>query len=687
MTNSDQLRLDSNPFVTKNFQLSSWQKKAVDAWRQGDGERPYRGTMEVVTGGGKTLIALACVESVASEVPDLRVAIVVPTETLARQWRESVLLHTHIQRAEIGILGAGKRDDFVGHRVLIAVINSARDRLPELARDVSELMLVVDECHRAGSPKNSRVLTAKSKYTLGLSATPDREELDETGQPVEYDEHLLGRSLGEIVFAFSLRDARDAGWLPEYKVLHHGLALSKEERDQYEALTRKVDDVTDRLEKLGFRKAQLVRGIRGDADTNRLIDSWTLLTNQRKDLLFRAEERRRVALRLVKQELKRSPEARILLFNERVAEAIALEETLRTELPQARFGLEHSELPARERERTLEAFRKGDVQVLVSVKALIEGLDVPEIDVALSIAATSSVRQRIQSLGRALRRRFDSSVRHDVRQIHILYVHGTADEEIYGREDWSDLTGAQANRYFKWEFESDEPIELDEPPRTPRATEEQEWERLGRIPPAEPSPWLGVWPDAEFSVDTRGNVTDGNGRVMSNPQGVNEMIGKLRKTPAGRFRVTPVHRLVLVRGEGDDSAMYVVGQLKERFTPAEAAMSAEGDVDSANLAPGDPYPGPTDSQHGTFKLSQRGDGMIERKRGRTREFAFDEGSNKPELEANARRVLNAWQQVGRETNSFSLNSRWDAWYRVGGQARFLTSAKGGFSWPDEGEGG
>lgn len=682
---ADALMLNPNPYTTRKFELAAWQKEAVEAWIRGDGRGRHRGTMEIFTGGGKTLIAIACAAAVAADVDHLKLAVVVPTEVLARQWRKSLVEHTHLQESEVGLLGAGHRDDFRKCRVLVAVINSARDSLPELAEGVSELMLVIDECHRAGSPKNSRVLKTKSDYRLGLSATPDREELDETGQPVEYDDHLLGRSLGEIVYRFSLRDAREAGWLPKYEVSHHGLGLSKDEREKYEALTRKVDDVTDRLEELGFKRAQLVRGIRGDAETNRLIDSWTTLTNQRKDLLFRAVDRRRISLQLVRTELERLPDARILLFNERVAEAEALEMTLRDELPDVRIGLEHSELGARQREQTLEAFRRGEIQVLVSVKALIEGLDVPEIDVAISVAATSSVRQRIQSLGRALRRRFGSTDPHDVRRIHILYVHATADEEIYGREDWSDLTGSEANRYFKWEFESKQPLELEGPPRTPRPTEEQEWERLGGAVPQEPVPWLGFWPESEFSVDTKGNVTDATGRVMSNPQGINEMMAKVRNTPAGRFRVTPTHRLVLVRGDGDDSQMHVVGQMKERFIPVEDQRSGLLGLDPSDLAPGDAYSGSLDAQHGTFKLSQRGEGMIERKVGRTREFAFDKGSSRPDLEANARRVLAAWEQVGRETHSFSLNSQWHAWYRVGGQARFLAVAEGGFAWP-EGEG-
>src|SRR6266853_1793988 len=52
-----------------------------------------------------------------------------------------------------------------------------------------------------GAPQYSQVLRTAAQYRLGLSATPDREELDESGEPISYDEQVLGRELGEVVFS------------------------------------------------------------------------------------------------------------------------------------------------------------------------------------------------------------------------------------------------------------------------------------------------------------------------------------------------------------------------------------------------------------------------------------------------------------------------------------------------------
>ena len=164
------------------FTLHPWQSQAVDAWAAGDG-RPYRGTLEIVTGGGKTLIALACAARAAAQRANLRLAVVVPTEALARQWREVIISHTTLNNGEVGLLGGGGNDSLSTKRALVCVLNSAAKRLPDDARNGQPLMLVIDECHRAGAPTFSRVLDTPCEYRLGLSATPDREELDEAASP------------------------------------------------------------------------------------------------------------------------------------------------------------------------------------------------------------------------------------------------------------------------------------------------------------------------------------------------------------------------------------------------------------------------------------------------------------------------------------------------------------------------
>ena len=51
----------------------------------------------------------------------------------------------------------------------------------------------------------------------------------------------------------------------------------------------------------------------------------------------------------------------------------------------------------------LASYRRGEVEILVTCRALDEGFNVPETEVGIIAASTATRRQRIQRLGRVLR--------------------------------------------------------------------------------------------------------------------------------------------------------------------------------------------------------------------------------------------------------------------------------------------
>ena len=665
----------------RGFELAPWQSDAVAAWERGTGTASHAGTLEVFTGGGKTLLALACAERASELADDLRVAVVVPTEALARQWIESLVTHTDLARHEIGLMGAGGRDTLDGHRALVAVLNSAAKHLPDAVRANSRrgLLLVVDECHRAGAPTFSRVLRTPARFRLGLSATPDREEVDEDGEPLTFDEQLVGRLLGPVVFRFSLKDAREAGWLPEYEIHHHAIALHEDERRRYDEISRKIDDLTDEMSMLGVDATQARSAARRSDEAGRAAAAWVAATARRKDMLYRAAERRRVAARIVTEAMRERPETRAILFHERVNEAGELHRDLVNELPESKIAVEHSRLPQQERKRALQRFRDGDAPILVSVKSLIEGIDVPEADTGVSVASSSSVRQRIQSLGRVLRRSRTAG-ESKLALMHVLYVRDSVDDLIYAKEDWSDLTGEAENLYWSWALDpEDAPAQLPGPPHTPLPTEQQEWERLGATPPTGPVKWLGQWPWSEYSVDTRGTVRNRAGNVVENPQQAASLVSSVRGRAGGRFGVTPVHRIVIVRSAEPPRDLFAVGCLAEPFALRDA--EASGEVDLAALQPGREYPGATQPAKGKYKLAQKRGGIIERRTRSGSQFALSSGSGQPDLEQNAATVLNAWRSVSSTGMQFIVTETEDAVYWDGGTPRFLAHVPGGFAWP------
>jgi superfamily II DNA or RNA helicase len=162
--------------LTRGIDLHPWQKQCVDVWFQAG----RRGVLKVVTGAGKTVLALAIAERLQqTEAHDLRVAIVVPTVVLLDQWKHEILSRSNLPPEAIGLLGGGADETFnVDTRILICVLNSAARKLPDLVRSAgvgSSMLLIVDECHRAGAKEMRRIFETERAFSLGLSATPERE--------------------------------------------------------------------------------------------------------------------------------------------------------------------------------------------------------------------------------------------------------------------------------------------------------------------------------------------------------------------------------------------------------------------------------------------------------------------------------------------------------------------------------
>jgi superfamily II DNA or RNA helicase len=432
--------------VPSGTTLHAWQAECLPRWL----ERAH-GTIKVATGGGKTLFALAAIQELHNtREPDLRVAIVVPTIPLMLQWVDE-LRKGNLPDSAIGMLGGGHDPEPLHlRRVLVCVLNSARDRLPRLVEQAGwsrRLLLVVDECHRAKAEQARRIFDSKPAFTLGLSATPESMDDDLTVPSDQaYAQGPVGQGLGPIIFELTLRQCLDAGLLAPFELWHVGLPLGPEESRQHAALSREISDLRVDLEKAhraSRSRQSLVAWCQGQAPREESAARFIQLTGRRKRLLYRASSRLHATLAILCSEVD-GQGSRAITFHEAIEEVERIFlEALQTGIPAV---LEHSQLPAGLRRENIEAFRAGTARVVVSAKSLVEGFNVPAADTGIIVASTSSVRQRIQSLGRLLRRKQDG---HTAR-IYVLYISGTGDEFIYERTPWESIIGATVNRYFLW---------------------------------------------------------------------------------------------------------------------------------------------------------------------------------------------------------------------------------------------
>lgn len=147
----------------EEFQFSAtlrpYQQKALAAT-----EKRSFGVVEAGTGSGKTVMGLAIIAARAQ--PTL---VLVHTKELLYQWQERIREFIGV---EAGLVGDGH---FTMKKITVAIVNSARKRIEELAPQFGHL--VVDECHRVPASLFTDVVSNfAGQYLLGLSATAYRSD-------------------------------------------------------------------------------------------------------------------------------------------------------------------------------------------------------------------------------------------------------------------------------------------------------------------------------------------------------------------------------------------------------------------------------------------------------------------------------------------------------------------------------
>jgi RNA polymerase primary sigma factor len=87
-----------------------------------------------------------------------------------------------------------------------------------------------------------------------------------------------------------------------------------------------------------------------------------------------------------------------------------------------------SSLKQWERRERLAEFKRGGVRVLAAPRVLDEGIDVPQANVGVILAASRSKRQMIQRMGRIIRPKADQRPATFV----VMYVRGTSEDPANG---------------------------------------------------------------------------------------------------------------------------------------------------------------------------------------------------------------------------------------------------------------
>lgn len=380
-----------------------WQKEAAKAWFENSGS----GIVKVVTGAGKTILALSLISELmrsrAYKRGGLRIVVVVPTTALLDQWHEEIRYLLELDDNDIANYYAAEKQPLYERPIAIYVLASAARHLPEHVQQLGtneDLLLIVDECHRSGSPVFSKIYNTSPTFTLGLSATPERRG------DFGFEETLIPE-LGPIIYEYGYDQARRDGIIPPFRLKRIAVQLKAYEAERYEAYSEDIRELYRRLlsryPQLKSASGELFLKVLGklQRDTeDPLIEKYTTLLNLRKAIVHTSKSKMEALAWIVENELTTT--TKTLVFHERISSADEIFTFLEKRgLAVARY---HSDLQPAKRKRALRDYREGRARIIVACTALDEGLDVPATSAGIIVAATSSIRQHVQRIGRILRR-------------------------------------------------------------------------------------------------------------------------------------------------------------------------------------------------------------------------------------------------------------------------------------------
>ncbi|MBB2745046.1 UNVERIFIED_ORG: superfamily II DNA or RNA helicase [Microbispora rosea subsp. rosea] len=383
--------------------VRDYQRQAVEAWLRQRG----CGILKMATGTGKTKTAMAAAAQLGNvlrqrEEP-LILVILAPLQHLVDQWITEVeefgvrpvAVYENSQKW-LPVVEDQLAQARMGQRPVVAMVATNASFAGEkfqsvLSRITQPLMIIADEAHNLGSSAYRSCLPPNATYRLALSATPER-WFDDQGTDA------LINYFGPIVFELGLGQAIDMGALCRYRYLPRLVELNDDETSLYVELTTQIakrlaagesladDDQDSPMGYLLRQRAAVLGHAEGKLealgqDLCARGDSWF-------QLVYCAEGNRptgqgeppgvsqlRDVMHLIGNELHLSAHSYV------------------------------SQTPRQQRKVLMQRFTAGDdLRVLVAMRCLDEGVDIPDARTGYLLASSSNPRQFIQRRGRLLRR-------------------------------------------------------------------------------------------------------------------------------------------------------------------------------------------------------------------------------------------------------------------------------------------
>lgn len=397
-------KVTNSPEIPAGISLHEYQQQAIKTWK----EKKYKGIFDMATGTGKTFTGLGAITQLYKDLKGrLAVIIVCPYQHLVNQWVEDIVNFninpiighsSSVQKDFKNRFKMAIMDYNLGVRNFFCFVctNStfATDYIQTQINNIrGDVLLVVDEAHNFGAANLKRTLSDKFNFRLALSATLERHG-DEEGT------NALLNYFGDKCIEFTLEDAikgkNGERFLTPYQYYPVIVYLTDDELEQYHALSKEIGKCV--IKKNGKTK---------------LSDRGKILAQKRSRLIAGAFNKVNALAKEIKP-YKNDNHILVYCGATKISEQDENGEDMRqidaiTELLGKNMGMNVAQFTSREDSYTRDLLRRkffdGDfLQVLVAIKCLDEGVNIPAIKIAFILASTTNPKEYIQRRGRVLRK-------------------------------------------------------------------------------------------------------------------------------------------------------------------------------------------------------------------------------------------------------------------------------------------
>ena len=385
------------------------QKEAYNAWLCNG----KNGVFAMATGSGKTVTALNCLRKQYKENGFYKAIIVVPTQALAVQWKQEAesfnfqnIVSTYADKDWENTLSRYTTRSLLDQTKSIIIITTYAtfnrkdiQIFLDKTKGIETFVYIADEAHNIGSTSSLKHLPKAIKWRIGLSATPER-VYDELGSEKLYE--FFNSRPPEYTFRYTMKQAIDSEVLCHYDYFPIFVELTSSEMEEYEKVS-----------------SQLRKFI--DSDTGKYKPEAEKLLLKRKRIIHKAENKKEAILNLLENLKQRRkldytfvfvPEGYEPDYSERDYYDIDQEDVHIIDEYAQMFKNQgysyHKYISGlNDAPNILKSFANGDIQILLSMKCLDEGVDIPRAEHAIFCSSTGNPRQFVQRRGRVLRKSKD----------------------------------------------------------------------------------------------------------------------------------------------------------------------------------------------------------------------------------------------------------------------------------------